>query len=143
MTRRLLLAALSSALGLLVLLGPVTAPTAAAPGPPPVAAGDEAFSDIAGCISTADNVLVSLVVDESLSLRDTDPDDLRVQGITTAIDSLQALSQTLGGSARLHVSLSTFARDFDTLVDWRRLDAASAADAARRRAEPAAGARHR
>lgn len=128
MTRRLLLAALSSALGLLVLLGPVAAPTAAAPGPAPVAAGDEAFSDIAGCISTSDNVLVSLVVDESLSLRDSDPDDLRVQGITTAIDSLQALSQTLGGSARLHVNLSTFARDFDTLVGWRRLDAASAAE---------------
>lgn len=77
---------------------------------------DDAFSDIAGCISTSDNVLVSLVVDESLSLRDTDPDDLRVQGITTAIDSLQALSESLGDDTRVHVSLSTFARDFETVV---------------------------
>jgi hypothetical protein len=119
MTSRLLAALVLAATTLLV---PATAQTAqAAPGAP-VRADEQAFSDIAGCISGADNVLVSIVVDESASLQQTDPGDLRVRGITTAIDSLDQLAATLGGSTELHVSLSTFARSFDTLVGWRRLD---------------------
>ena len=37
------------------------------------------------------------MVDESLSLRETDPRALRVQGITTAIDSLEQLTETVPG----------------------------------------------
>lgn len=99
-------------------LVPMTSPAAQAA---PVRANERSFSDIAGCISSADNVLVSIVVDESLSLRDTDPDDLRVRGITTAIDSLAQLSEQLGRSTDVHVSLSTFARSYSTLLGWRRL----------------------
>ena len=120
MSLRLLAPLITALLALLTAHGPAQAASGGA-----AAGSDEAFSDIAGCISTADNVLVSLVVDESLSLRETDPDDLRVQGITTAIDSLQALSESLDGT-RLHVSLSTFARTFDTVVGWRQLNAAGA-----------------
>src|SRR5262245_24621237 len=43
------------------------------------------FSEIAGCISGADNLLVAVVVDESASLRQTDPGALRVAGIQSAM----------------------------------------------------------
>ncbi len=120
--RRPLLVLVALAVATTTLLqGAAGAAGAAAADPP-----DAAFSDIAGCISSADNVLVSIVVDESLSLRETDPDNRRVEGIATAIDSLQALSDSLD-ETRVDVSLSTFARGFDTVVDWRRLDDASAA----------------
>jgi hypothetical protein len=134
MTRRLLATLLVGLGALLVpLLVPPTvaltvapallaAPAAQASPGPPVRADERAFSDVAGCIATADNVLVSLVVDESASLQQTDPGDLRVQGITTALDSLDQLAAGLGESTRLHVSLSTFARSFETLVGWRRMD---------------------
>lgn len=84
------------------------------------------FSQIAGCISGADNLLVSVVVDESRSLRTTDPSSLRVQGITTAIDSLEQLTTAIGDETNVEVSLSTFARSFSTLVGWRTLDAPTA-----------------
>lgn len=84
------------------------------------------FSEIAGCISGADNLLISIVVDESLSLRSTDPSALRVQGITTAIDSLEQLTATVDDSTRVEVSLSTFARSYETLIDWRKLDGQAA-----------------
>lgn len=93
---------------------------------PQPAAGDigatsNGFSEIAGCISGADNVLVSIVVDESASLRQTDPTALRVQGITTAIDSLEQLTSTIDGATTVEVSMSTFARSYSTLVDWQEL----------------------
>ena len=121
MTHRLRDAVVLLATAILVAVVP-TSVTAA----PVRAASEQAFSDIAGCISGADNVLVSIVVDESLSLRDTDPDDLRVRGITTAIDSLDQLAGQLDPSTDVHVSLSTFARDYSTLLGWRRLGARTA-----------------
>lgn len=81
----------------------------------------EAFAEIAGCISGADNVLVSIVVDESLSLRETDPTALRVKGITSAVDSLEQLAETTP-EVNVEVSLATFARSFSTLLDWQTLD---------------------
>jgi hypothetical protein len=97
-------------------------PTNAAPG----SSNNKGFSEIAGCISGADNLLVSIVVDESLSLRSTDPAALRVQGITTAIDSLEQLTASVGKSTNVEVSLSTFARSFETLSGWQSLDAQTA-----------------
>ena len=79
------------------------------------------FSQIAGCISGGDNLLVSIVVDESLSLRSTDPRALRVQGITTAVDSLEQLSDSVGSSTNIEASLSVFARSYQTLTKWQTL----------------------
>jgi hypothetical protein len=114
------------ALGALTLLLSTAAftatPTSAAPG----SSNNKGFSEIAGCISGADNLLVSIVVDESLSLRSTDPTALRVQGITTAVDSLEQLTASVGDSTNVEVSLSTFARSFETLSGWQRLDAQAA-----------------
>ena len=104
-----------------VLLSPLPAGATAGPAP----SSNQAFAQIAGCISGADNLLVSVVVDESLSLRQTDPRALRVQGITSAIDSLEQLAQVTP-TVNVEVSLSTFARGFDGLLDWRQLDARTA-----------------
>ena len=111
---------------LTVLCGLVAAPHAAASGAAaPAEETKEAFAEIAGCISGADNVLVSVVVDESLSLRETDPTALRVKGITSAVDSLEQLAATTP-EVNVEVSLATFARSFSTLVDWQTLDQRSA-----------------
>jgi hypothetical protein len=85
--------------------------------PPPA----DGFAQIAGCISGAENVLVSIVVDESLSLRTTDPNNNRVQGITSAIDSLEQLAESTGETVNIETSLSTFARSFDEVVGWKKL----------------------
>ena len=50
-------------------------------------------------------MLVSVVVDESLSLRQTDPDDLRVRGITTAIDSQGSTNEQSTAYAQFNYSL--------------------------------------
>jgi hypothetical protein len=115
------------ALVLLAALGGLLAAPLAANSTPaaPAAETQDAFAEIAGCISGADNVLVSVVVDESLSLRETDPTALRVEGITSAVDSLEQLAATTPG-VNVEVSLSTFARSFSTLLDWQTLDQDSA-----------------
>jgi hypothetical protein len=113
------------ALGALALLLSTVA-FAATPATAAPDSNNKGFSEIAGCISGADNLLVSIVVDESLSLRSTDPAALRVQGITTAIDSLEQLTASVGESTNVEVSLSTFARSFETLSGWQRLDAGTA-----------------
>jgi hypothetical protein len=95
----------------------------------PAAAAEDnqaGFSEIAGCISGAENVLISVVVDESLSLRETDPRALRVQGITTAIDSLEQLTETVPRSTNVEISMSTFARGYSSLSGWKKLNARTA-----------------
>jgi hypothetical protein len=110
---------------LVVVLGALVLPQASA------AAGTQGgdgggFPEITGCISGADHLLVDVVVDESASLRETDPAAERVHGITTAVDSLQQLAATAPRTLDVEVGLSTFARGFDTLVGWDRLTARSA-----------------
>jgi hypothetical protein len=117
MTRRLVPAILL----ILSVLGFVSPASAAAE-------SHRGFSEIAGCISGADNLLISVVVDESLSLRETDPRSLRVQGITTAIDSLEQLTQTVDRSTNVEISMSTFARGYSTLSGWKKLNARTAAE---------------
>ncbi|WP_185736329.1 VWA domain-containing protein [Nocardioides sp. LS1] len=91
---------------------------------------DKGFAEVAGCISSADNLLISIVVDESQSLRTTDPHNLRVQGITSAVDSLEQLaelSRISGRDLRVETSLATFARGYEVLKDWTRLTSSTAA----------------
>ena len=86
----------------------------------PAQSSNPSFSQIAGCISGADNLLVSVVVDESASLRSTDPQALRVQGISTAVDSIAQLAESTP-SLNVEMSLSTFARGYAHLAAWKRL----------------------
>jgi hypothetical protein len=119
---------LLAAISVVAALAPM--PTASAAVKP---AAQNGFSEVAGCISGAENLLVSIVVDESLSLRETDPKALRVEGITTAIDSLEQLGDG-AESLNVEVSMSTFARTYRSLVGWRELTP-DAAQQLRTRAE--------
>ena len=78
------------------------------------------FSDMAGCISHANHLLVAMVVDESASLQQTDPEAKRVEGIQAAIDSLEQLRE-LSPDLDVEVALSTFARGYEQVVPWRPL----------------------
>ncbi len=110
---------------LVVILNLLVLPQASGAARTPDARGD-GFPEIAGCISGAQNLLVDVVVDESASLRETDPAAERVEGITTAVDSLQQLAATAPKRLDVEVGLATFARGFDTLVGWDRLTDRSA-----------------
>jgi hypothetical protein len=95
--------------------------SAAMGGVTPVAA--RAFSELASCAADADVVLASIVVDESGSLRSTDPDDQRVGAIMTAVDTLEGLRSSAAGAVDVEASLSTFAEGYESLVPWGPLDA--------------------
>jgi hypothetical protein len=97
-----------------------SAPAAAAAGAstpvPPTAS--RALSDLGGCIASNDALLVKFVVDESKSLRETDPDDLRSDALATAFDALAAGA----GDKRVEASVSTFAVDVVERVGWGPVD---------------------
>ncbi|MBF4765001.1 VWA domain-containing protein [Nocardioides islandensis] len=92
---------------------------------PASADGTRGFSEIAGCLSRGDHLLVSVVVDESASLQQTDPQAQRVQGIQAAVDSLQQLAQ-LSPRLDVELALSTFARGYELVVPWQQLSTTTA-----------------
>jgi hypothetical protein len=71
-------------------------------------------------VSHSDHLLVSVVVDESASLRQTDPAARRVEGIQAAVDSLVQLHQ-LSPDLDVEVALATFARRYEQIFPWRPL----------------------
>jgi von Willebrand factor type A domain len=122
MSPRRLVRLLASGAAVLASVAPglaVTTPAAAAPAN---AATDRGFAQIAGCVSGADTLLAAVVVDESGSLRSTDPRAQRVPAITTAIDALEDLRASTSGRLDVQVSMSTFARGYTTLVGWGQLN---------------------
>ncbi len=103
-------------------------PTAsAAPGTVPVVAedasglsvqGEEAFADLSSCLATNGSLLATIVVDESGSLRQTDPEDQRVGGVEAAIDALVALESSNGGAVDVEANLAVFSDEYTELVGW-------------------------
>ena len=87
----------------------------------PTSIGTQAFSDIAGCAAAGGDLLAAIVVDSSGSLRQTDPQNLRVAAINTAIDALEDLQTTRGDTGTVRASLSTFGSSFTPLVGWDRV----------------------
>ena len=72
----------------------LSTPAVAADAPQPSATAEEAFSQIAGCVSTSEQTNVLFVIDESLSLRDSDPDNQRSQALKIAIGGLADLQRS-------------------------------------------------
>ena len=135
-----LLAALVAALALAVVTGgPVLAasrvPTqtdTTAPADPEAEGDPEAeedpaevdpFDRLASCVGAEGRLLVVLLVDESASLRQTDPDDQRVVAARAALRSIDLLRGTdaAGDSVAIDVLVSTFSFDFAAVDDWTSL----------------------
>lgn len=118
---------LATLLAVPVLLSAVAAPGIAQEATTPASAasglsdtGARAFSELAGCISDRDAVLVSFVVDESMSLRETDPDASRTDALLTAFDALAALNDGAAGKS-VEANVSSFAVDVSEQVPWGRV----------------------
>lgn len=107
------------------LVGALAAPAAAEEVSP---TGDRAMAQIASCAANAGSLLVSIVVDESGSLAQTDPTNQRVSGISSAIDVLADLRAGAGGKLEVEANLGVFAEGYTPVVSWVPLDQANAAN---------------
>ena len=114
----------AASIALAFLAGGLAVPAVAEPLSP---TGDRAMAQLAGCAANAGHLLVSIVVDESGSLQQTDPKNQRVSGINTAIDALADLRAGAGGKLDVQASLGVFAQGYTSLVPWLSLDKANAA----------------
>lgn len=87
----------------------------------PPAQGDPRLQSLADCIVDNGRVDALFVVDESATLKETDPDANRVVGIKAALSGLRELR---GGEREVdvHVAMAGFSIGFDQRVDWTTLD---------------------
>ncbi len=85
--------------------------------------GIPALSALATCVGDAKKVAVVLLIDESGSLKQTDPLNRRVIAAKSALDSLAGLAdREIGGSRpTVNVSIATFSSDYRPLVPWTSL----------------------
>ncbi|WP_157277258.1 hypothetical protein [Oerskovia sp. Root22] len=107
-----------SLLATALLVGTMTAPGAVASTGDLSDAGARGFADVASCAAGADHLLAAVVVDESGSLQQTDPDDLRVGAILTALDSLAGLQTSAGDRMSVEANLGVFGTTYSELVGW-------------------------
>lgn len=89
-------------------------------------AGKRAFAEMSGCVASTNTLLAMIVVDESGSLRSTDPAAQRVPAINSAVDALQELKASAPGQLKVQVAMSTFAQSYHPLVGWGELGKAHA-----------------
>jgi hypothetical protein len=108
------------ALGLLVA---VTLPTLSVAGAPMQAPADvkSQLQPINDCVRNNRRLAVSFLIDESGSLRDTDPSAARVTGVKAALAALNEITEGEGRS-EVHVKLWGFSVRGDVRQDWARLE---------------------
>lgn len=97
---------------------PRTAAVAAAEAADLSAQGAKAFADLSACVAANGSLLATVVVDESGSLQQTDPEDQRVGGVEAAIDALAGLESSGGAELRVEANLAVFGSDYTELVAW-------------------------
>lgn len=122
--RRLLalgLALVAAASAVSYTAAPVSAQAEPAPLPP-------ALHSVSSCFDRTGVLQVLFLVDESGSLRDTDPLDQRVAAIRAALSGLaRAADRRLDGrELRIDILLTAFSSDYTRISDgWQRLDSSS------------------
>lgn len=86
-------------------------------------AGQEGLEQIATCLRSNPNLVALLVIDESGSLKNTDPGDQRAGILADFVLSLASLSgqQTSQGSRTVEFAANTFALESEPLVPWTTL----------------------
>ncbi len=117
MTTRRRPTALASLAALLAVIALVAIPTRAFAAEAPSAQAQAAFAEIAGCLATSDELRVLMVVDESRSLKETDPDSQRTAGLLATLDSLSLLQQD-SPDRTVNVAASTFAQAYTSRIGW-------------------------
>lgn len=91
-------------------------------------AAEAGFSQISQCLQSRNDFNVLLVVDESASLQDSDPEDRRARLLANLVRALgrQAGTPTPDGTRQIDLAVSTFAVNYTPLVPWTELDPAAA-----------------
>ncbi|MBX3312767.1 MAG: VWA domain-containing protein [Actinobacteria bacterium] len=78
---------------------------------------------LAGCLQGNPHLAVSLVFDESRSLRSSDPDALRVDAAVNALDGLAELTSGAAGKPiQVDVEVAAFSDRYRTALPWTTLD---------------------
>jgi hypothetical protein len=96
-------------------------------GAPETPSGDPAIDDLVGCVQGSRKLLVLFLIDESASLKATDPEDRRVDAARGALDSLIALATTEGAaSPEVEVALAAFSNEYRLVQDWTPANADTA-----------------
>lgn len=87
-------------------------------------AGQEGLEQIATCLRSNPNLVALLVIDESGSLKDTDPEDQRAGILADFVLSLSSLAgqETPQGPRTVEFAASTFALESQPLVKWTSLN---------------------
>jgi hypothetical protein len=112
---------------ILVVLAAAVAPVASQEEPPvdPPATGEpvtpddgRAIDDLVGCVGGSRGLLVLFLMDESGSLRETDPEGRRVEAARGALDSLVDLASTGSSAPRVDVAMAAFGNSYRLVQDW-------------------------
>lgn len=83
----------------------------------------DAFENVTACLQERDQLQVLAIVDESASLRRTDPESTRSAALETVVRNLAGVQQTeSGAAAAVEIKVMTFATDVRDLTDWLLLE---------------------
>jgi hypothetical protein len=100
-------------LGLAAMVGPAAGVNAAAP-------TTGAVQDFGACLAARGGGDLLLLIDESGSLRQSDPQNARVTAATYLVDRMAATAAS--GGFTMDVSVAGFSGGFDPVAGWTRLD---------------------
>lgn len=88
-----------------------------------------ALSRLASCVAGQKQLAVVLLVDESGSLRETDPNNDRVAAARAALLGLESLVERSDGQVRVDLQVAGFGVDFEEAAPWATLGPDSVAEA--------------
>lgn len=118
------LVSLAAALVLGLLSPGVVVPAQAAGTSDPVSSlGQRAFEDLRRCVNTEGVLNVYYLIDESLSLRSTDPNDQRAAILSNSLRQLERISHIGNRSAQVNYAVGFFARSFTAWQNWTPVSA--------------------
>lgn len=111
---------------LVTLVAIVLAAMSGLAGAQPPTPSTPAFARLASCISGRQSVAIVLLMDESGSLKETDPDNSRVSAAIAALNGLQGLVERSNSKVRVDLQVAGFGPDFEASAPWVQLDSSSA-----------------
>jgi hypothetical protein len=80
--------------------------------------GNASLQSVASCVNSSHKLVAAIVVDNSGSLKNTDPQKQRFAAIETVLDALESLATQNDGSVDVQATLATFGATYNTVVGW-------------------------